>query len=568
MGQPIGKTGLLLDVEQIDRLLEKFHKLTGMVAGLLDLEGNILAKSGWRSICMSYFRQNPEAAARCNVSDTILAHKIAEDKSYHFYTCLNGLVDVAYPVRVNGEHVANLFSGQFLFEPPDLDFFREKAHQMRIDEEEFIQEVLKVPVVSKEDVLTAMDFLLEMTHLISHLTHQKQALEEMNSKLIASKKVERETKHFKTIAERQYKTLFTEMLDGFALHEIICDHEANPVNYRFIDVNPAFERITGLHAKSIIGQTVLDVLPGTESYWIEEYGKVALTGKPTTFQNYSVEIDKYFEVTAFQPAPYQFACIFQDITERIRLQTQLEGMNAALEQKVKLRTAQLEASNNELASFSYSVSHDLRAPLRQIQGYVDLLNKNCKNTLTESANRYLGVIASATTHMKIMIDELLQFSHIGQQHLKKTKLNMQLIVMDVVQSARLSLHNRVIKWELSTLPVVEGDYMLLKRVWTNLIENAVKFTRDCQEARISISCMENEKEVVFCISDNGVGFDMKYADKLFSVFQRLHAQTEFEGTGIGLANVQRIVAKHNGRVWAESKPGNGARFYFSIPRVN
>ena len=237
-----------------------------------------------------------------------------------------------------------------------------------------------------------------------------------------------------------------------------------------------------------------------------------------------------------------------------------------LESRIEKRTSQLTAANKELEAFSYSVSHDLRAPLRHINGYVDLLNQRHRDELPEKAQHYLDTVSGASRQMGILIDDLLQFSRTGRQEVRKEELDMNLLVKEVLEVLTHDSTDRKITWKLTDLPGVLGDRGMLKQVWANLLDNAIKYTRNQKLAEISIGYQDEAKETVFCVDDNGVGFDMKYANKLFGVFQRLHSQAEFEGTGIGLANVQRIVSKHGGRVWAEAEPGKGAKFYFSLPK--
>ena len=247
--------------------------------------------------------------------------------------------------------------------------------------------------------------------------------------------------------------------------------------------------------------------------------------------------------------------IRHDITERRRVADELQR-----------RGELLEAANKELESFSYSVSHDLRAPLRHIDGYASLLRKAVTESLNEKAARYLQTISDSAKQMGQLIDDLLVFSRMGRQEMLQTTVDLNQLIRTILYDLRLDLQGREISWTIATLPEVLGDPAMLRQVFMNLIANAVKFTSTRPRAHIEIGVdRPNSGEVVIFVRDNGVGFDMQYAGKLFGVFQRLHRMDEFEGTGIGLANVRRIVHRHGGRTWAEGEPDKGAAFYITLP---
>lgn len=233
--------------------------------------------------------------------------------------------------------------------------------------------------------------------------------------------------------------------------------------------------------------------------------------------------------------------------------------------ELRALNAKLEIVNKELESFSYSVSHDLRAPLRHIEGYVAMLVEDTQDKLSSEARRYLKVISDATRQIGELIDDLLAFSRMGRAEMRETRVDLEQLVSDSIRGLEMATRGRNIAWTIPRLPAVIGDRAMLKQVFANLLGNAVKYTRPRDPAQIEIGCTEEENgQAIVFVRDNGVGFDMQYADKLFGVFQRLHRADEFEGTGIGLANVRRIISRHGGRVWAEAVPGEGATFYFTV----
>ena len=250
--------------------------------------------------------------------------------------------------------------------------------------------------------------------------------------------------------------------------------------------------------------------------------------------------------------------------ERERADQQIRKLNEELEQRVRLRTAELEAANKELEAFSYSVSHDLRAPLRHVDGFSRILVESQGDKLDEEGQRYVHEILEATERMTGMIEDLLRLAQIGRQELRLQKTSIRDLIDDVLAGLKREVCERRIEWKVGALPSLECDRGLIKQVLTNLVGNSVKYTRPRDLAVIEIGQTAAEEHPVIFVRDNGAGFEMKYADKLFGAFQRLHRQDEFEGTGVGLATVQRIIRRHGGRIWAEAEPQKGATFYFTL----
>lgn len=349
--------------------------------------------------------------------------------------------------------------------------------------------------------------------------------------------------------EANYSKLFNSIDEGFCIIEMIFDEQKKPVDYRFLIVNASFERQTGLH--DAVGKCMREFAPNHEEYWFETYGRIALTGESTRFENRAEQLHRWYEVYAFrfgEPKNLQVAILFNDITKRKETEEQLQKVN------------------KELEAFSYSVSHDLRAPLRIIDGYTKILLADYAQSLDEEGNRLLGIVTSNVRRMGQLIDDLLNLSRLGRKELMFQHLDMYDIANSVL-TEQVSANQKQYDIRITELETAEADVSLIRQVWINLISNAMKYSCEKDNPIIEISSFKNGTEIIYSIKDNGVGFNMQYADKLFGVFQRLHKMTEFEGTGVGLALVHRIITRHGGRVWAEAEVGKGATFYFSLPAV-
>ena len=539
-------------------------------------------------------------------------------------------------------------------------------------------------------------------------------------------------------SEERFRTLYASMTEIAALHEIVTDSGGQAVDYRILDCNPAFTKVTRISRDRAIGALASELYGMGKAPFLDIYARVAATGEPASFEAFFDPIARHFEISVFSPRRGRFATVAGDITDRkqaehrlakqqallegmnrvlreaircetemalaekcltvareltgsqfgiihelnaagtldnlaltdagwgackmpqseavvllkgmpvrgvwartihmgetvmandsashpdrvelpsghpplhrflgvplkmgeksigliglankpsdydvedqqvteslasafvealqrLRARQQTRALNAFLDGRVRERTAQLETANKELESFSYSVSHDLRAPLRAISGFAGILAEDFAQRLTDEGRRVLDTITSEARRMGQLIDDLLEFSRVGRRPMQAAEVDMNALAQGAFNDCASQAPGRDLRFKLHPLPAVQGDAAMLRQVWTNLISNAVKYTRPRPVAEIEITCCADKGEFVFCVKDNGTGFDMQYVQKLFGVFQRLHDETEFEGTGVGLALVQRIVQRHGGRVWAEAALNEGAAFRFSLP---
>jgi PAS domain S-box-containing protein len=360
-------------------------------------------------------------------------------------------------------------------------------------------------------------------------------------------------------AQDQLDRFFTLSLD------LLCIASADGY---FKHVNPAFARTLGWSVEEILARPFLDfVHPDDHAATLREVERQVVAGEPVLqFENRYRHQDGSWRVLSWKSVPGPGGLLYaaaRDVTERNQAEEAIKRLNSELGR----RAAQLEGANKELEAFSYSVSHDLRAPLRHIDGYANLLTDAASDKLDETARRYLGVIADASKRMGQLIDDLLAFSRSGRQEMRLAECDLDALLRQVLRDLQGETAGREVNIITRALPRVPADPALLRQVLANLVGNALKYTRKRPQALIEIGLtQETDAEWVFGVRDNGAGFDPQYAHKLFGVFQRLHSARDFEGTGVGLANVRRIIARHGGRTWAEGAVDQGAAFYFSLPK--
>jgi signal transduction histidine kinase len=352
---------------------------------------------------------------------------------------------------------------------------------------------------------------------------------------------------------------------------------------KFLLWNPAARRIVGMGAANVSPEHWTDhygtFLPDTVTPFPPEENPLlrAIRGEACNVEMYvrnpELESGVWIEASA-NPLKGKDGVArggvvaFRDITQRKKDEREIRKLNEELEERVAQRTAQLAAANQELESFTYSVSHDLRAPLRHIGGFSKILTEDFGTGMPPEAQSHLQRIQDGVHRMGLLVDELLNLARVGRHALNLQSTRLNSVIEEVVSLLQPETEGRTVSWKIEDLPSAECDPILIKQVFQNLLANALKFTRTRERAVIEISSRPSAGLVVIVVRDNGVGFNMKYSDKLFGVFQRLHRPEDFEGTGIGLATAHRIIHKHGGRIWAEAEPDEGAAFFFTLATAN
>jgi PAS domain S-box-containing protein len=383
-------------------------------------------------------------------------------------------------------------------------------------------------------------------------------------------------------SEERYRSLFAHMIDGFARHEIILDKAGKPTDYVFLEVNDAFETLTGLKKKDLIGKRVTEVIPGIETDpadWIGLYGKVAVTGEPQRFESYSESLNRWYSVVAYSPKKDHFATVFEDITERRRAEDTLRKAHDELELRVQERTAELdlinkalkeyaaklERLNRELSEFAFAASHDLQEPLRKIQTFGTILAEQFKHILGLEGQDYLKRMINAANRMSALIQSLLNYSRLNRPPEPFAPTDLSRVISDTVTDLELLIREAGGTVAFGDLPAIEADAAALRQLFQNLISNALKYAEPSRPPIVKILARTNGRMCEILVEDNGIGFEAKHADRVFKPFQRLHGRSQCEGTGMGLAICRKIVDLHGGNITTRSVPGQGATFIINLP---
>ena len=336
-------------------------------------------------------------------------------------------------------------------------------------------------------------------------------------------------------------------------------------------LNPAWSKTLGWSTEELLSKPWISYVHAGDIDATSQIKSVIINGQEIfQFKNRYICKDGSIKWLSWNTFPYPAENIMfgvaRDVTDMINAENEIRELNDELESRVIKRTAQLEDANKNLEAFSYSVSHDLRSPLRAISGFSKILIEEYSEDLKPEMKRLLVDIISNSLNMNQLIDDLLEFSRLGRKKIRKVSINMTNLFQEIFDELKVLENKRVVILKLKNLHAGFGDYSLIKQVIKNLLSNAIKYTSKKTKAVITIDSLEKENEVIYSVSDNGVGFDMKYVEKIFVVFQRLHSKNEFEGTGVGLAIAKNIITRHGGKIWVESRINEGTKFYFSLEK--
>ncbi|MCL3781300.1 PAS domain-containing protein [Prolixibacteraceae bacterium JC049] len=357
-------------------------------------------------------------------------------------------------------------------------------------------------------------------------------------------------------SKEEYHMLFHAMSDGFSYHEVVYDKKNEPIDYIFRAVNPKFEKFTGLKKEDIINKRASECIPkygDRVPTFIEKYGLIGRDGGETNFEFYFKPYKTWFNVSVFRPQQDFFCLLLDDITEK-----------KTAEKKIIQTLADLKVSNQELEQFAYVASHDLQEPLRMVSSFTNLLQKKYNDVIDDKGKMYINYAVDGALRMQSLINDLLDFSRVSTRGKEFQECDCNLILGKAIANLKHSIEENTAIITNDELPLIKGDEIQLMRVFQNLISNGIKFKGNIPPA-IHIGCQRKDKFYEFSISDNGIGINPKFKEKIFIIFQRLNTREEYPGTGIGLAICKRIINRHKGKIWVESELEQGSTFYFTLP---
>lgn len=368
-------------------------------------------------------------------------------------------------------------------------------------------------------------------------------------------------------SEEKYRTLYASMNEGLAVHKVLYNETGEAEDYVVGDVNPAYEKLLNLSRKDIIGKKATEVYKTEEAPYLEVYASVADDGEPQHFETYFEPMNKYFRISVFSPKKGEFATVFEDITLKKRAEEKIKKLNEELEFRVRKRTAELESANHDMESFSYSVSHDLKAPLRVIRSFSRIMLRRYADDLDEEGIHYLSNIRDATERMGKLMDDILIYSRTGRKSVQRKPTSLKNVVEEVLDDLNEDINEKDARIFIpGDLPTINSDRTLLSQIFTNLIGNALVYQEPDKKPEIRISWQKGKENIRVHVRDNGIGIPENYHDEVFKIFKRLHSESKYSGTGIGLAIARKAAELMGGSLWIESsREGQGTTFCLELP---
>jgi len=543
----------LIDIPKLQATLDSLYEATGIPSAIIDAEDvSVQTSSGWQDICVRFHRVHPETEARCRKSDTFIAEKIQEGEKYVLYRCANGLIDIAIPLVVAGKHLGTVFTGQMFLEPPDPEFFRAQARQFGFDEQEYMEALRKVPVIGEARLKKIMSFLSLFAEMLADLS----------AKHLDRLQAERTLRE----SEQKYRSVVDNIGIGIALispqMEIISMNKQMKIWYPAVDTDrrPLCYKSFN-HPEQ---EEVCSYCP-TAKTLKDGFIHEAITETPTAggMRYYRVVASPLREYDAESKVSAAIEMV-EDITDSRQVEEELRKHREHLEKLVAERTVEVMRSNAELQQFAYVASHDLQEPLRMVTSYLQLLERRYRDRLDEDARDFIAFAVDGAARMQGLIEGLLSYSRIGTRGKEFAPTDLERVFVGAIRNLEAAIAENGAVITHDPLPALMADEQQLLQLFQNLLANAIKFRGD-KPPQIHVGVKNEGEKWIFSVADNGIGFAMKDAERIFQIFQRLHTRQEYPGTGIGLSLAKKIVARHGGRIWAEAEPGQGAIFFFTLP---
>ena len=543
-------------LDDIQHLQDLFSVATGVASIITYPDGTPITKpSNFCRLCKDIIRNTEKGLANCMKSDALIGRHNSSGPIIR--RCMSaGLWDAGSSITVGGKHIANWLIGQVRNEDIDDLKILKYADEIGAKKADFIEALNEVPVMSSKRFNKVSEMLFAFVNALSESAY-------LNLQLKMQIKERENATILLRNSEERFQLLFNEAPLGY---------QSLDINGYIINVNQKWLNTLGYSRQEVIGKWFGDFLsPDSQEGYRQRFPIFKADGKIHSEFEMVHKSGKILFIAFDGRIAFnlnrefkQTHCILQDITDRKQAEEEIKLLNAELEQRVKQRTLQLENSNKELDAFAYSVSHNLRSPLRGIDGWSLALLEDYNHLLDEQGRTYLFRVRNEAQQMANLIDDLLKLSRVTSVELKQENVDLTVLVQTIANQFTLANPKRKFEFIIEPGIVVQGDISMLQIVLTNLLDNACKYTGPKPFARIEFGKLEIEGKQTFFIRDNGVGFNPDNAKKIFGAFQRMHKPSEFPGSGIGLATVHRIISRHGGRIWAESKPGEGATFYFTI----